>query len=199
MTRGWHMHQSRKRSLALAVAGALALCATEALAAVPPRSVTNSRLNHAAPPLGRLNIGAPVVNTALGSDDARFATTQNGADIVTLCTSAAVAATSPSATTEFCLDSEAVPPHDLLNASSLVSASVPSGDHTWPVISPNRTSVVASFAPAASAGASPAKPDLRPDHPPIPPPVLNIWAPVSANTSGGSGTWSLRSATWTDI
>src|SRR6185312_14226858 len=38
----------------------------------------------------------------------------------------------------------------------------------------------------------------RPDHPPVPRPVRNIWAPLSASAPGGSGTWSLTSATWTN-
>ncbi|HEY9110631.1 MAG TPA: autotransporter-associated beta strand repeat-containing protein, partial [Rhodanobacteraceae bacterium] len=195
------MNRCRKRALTLAVAVALALWAAEVLAAAPPHAIPDSHLDNAlVPPWGRLNSRAPVAAAPIGGQGARFATSRTWAKGVTLCTLTAVAATPPPATTELCLDNGWAPPRDLLNASPLVWASAPVGDSTWSAISPIWTSAVVLSAPAASAEAlSPAEPDLRPDNPPVPPPVLlNIWAPVSASAPGGSGTWSTTSLTWTD-
>src|SRR5690348_5430749 len=197
---GWRMHQSRKRSLASAIAVALALCASQTLAAVQSHGIPDSRPNNASvPPPALTNFRAPVAAAALG-DGTRIAISRAWAETVTLCTRTLLAAAPSFTTTDFCFDSESVPPRDSSNGSPLVSASAPASDSTWLVISPVSTAAaVALFAPAASAGApSPAKPDLRPDHPPVPPPVRNIWAPVSASAPGGSGTWTLTSATWTD-
>ena len=194
------MHQSRKRSLALAVAVALAVYAPEILAAAPSDAIPLSRLDNAvAPPLDGLNIWAPAATVNRGGDETRFAISEIHATDATLCTLAAFAAGLPSTATDLCLDNESAPPHDLLSGSPLISANVPVLDSTRSSISPIPNGVVASFAHAASAAASsPPKPDLRPDHPPVPRPVRNIWAPLSASAPGGSGTWSLTSATWTD-
>jgi len=192
------MHQSRKRSLALAVA--LAVYAPGILAAAPSQAMAGSPFNNAplSPP-GWMDFSAPTAAALLSGNEIRFPISRTSANGVTLCTRATFAAAQRSTATELCFDSESVPPHDLLNASLLVSAAAPASDGTWSTMSPTWTGVVALSAPAASAAASsPAQPDLRPDHPPVPPPVWNIWAPVSASAPGGSGTWTLTSATWTD-
>ena len=194
------MHQGRKCSLAFGVAVAAALCAHGALAATPPHALLASYLDNAlVPSSGRLIVRAPVGTAALGGHDTRLAIKQTRANIATSC-GTFVVALPPSATTEWCLDNESLPPRDPLNASPLFSASAPERDSTWPAISSNWAHAIALSAPVVSAEASlPAEPDLRPDHPPVPPPVRNIWAPISAAAPGGSGTWSLTSATWTDI
>src|SRR6185437_1983920 len=196
------MYQRRESSFALAIAVALASCASGAWAAAPPHAMAESSLgNVSVPPASLLPNGASVATAALGGGEASLAISHTWANVATLCTAAASAvALPPSTKTELCLDDRSVPPRDLLDILPPVSASAPEGDSTWLAISPTWTGAVASFAPAASTEASSRGiPDLRPDNSPIPPPVpVNIWAPASASAPGGSGTWSLTSATWTD-
>ena len=197
------MYQRRESSFALAIAVALALCASGAWAAAPPHAMAESSLGTVSvPPASLLPNGASVATAALGGGDASLAISHTWANIATLCTAAASAvAPPPSTKTELCLDDRSVPQRDLLDILPPVSASAPEGDSTWFATSPTWIGAVASSAPAASTEASSRGiPDLRPDNSPVPPPYwLNIWAPVSASTPGGSGTWSLTSATWTDI
>src|SRR6185437_3100243 len=196
------MYQRRESSFALAIAVALALCASGAWAVAPPHAMTESSLgNVSVPPAGLLHNGASVAMVPVGGGDASLAISHTWANVATLCTAAAFAvAPPPSTKTELCLDDRSVPPRDLLDILPPVSASAPDGDSTWFAISPTWTGAVVLFAPAASTEASSrGMPDLRPDNPPIPPPDWrNIWAPGSASAPGGSGTWSVTSAVWTD-
>lgn len=199
MTRGSRMHRSRKRSLALAVAVALAVYAPEIFAAAPSHAVPDFRLNNAAePPPDRANLWVPIATADLGLCG-RWLDSRGWADDFTSCILAVGAATPQSASTALCFDDGEVPLHDLSGSPPLARTTGP--DVARPTISPTWTHAVASSAPVVSTEtSSSAQPDLRPDNPPVPPLfLLNIWAPVSANAPGGSGTWSLTSNTWTDI
>lgn len=196
------MNRCRKRSLALAVAVAFTLWVPVVFAAAPPSAISGLWLDHGTAPLSDLlNAWAPPWVNGPDGDGTWSAISLIEADAVTSCPSAAFVAKPLSATTESCPDDESVSPRDLSNVLPLVSAGVPDGDSTGSANSLTWTGAVVLSAPAAAVGAaSTATPDPRPDNPPIPPPDWrNIWAPVSAGAPGGSGTWSLASASWTDI
>ena len=196
------MNHCRKCSLALIVAVALALWVPVVFAAAPPSAMPDLWLDHGTAPLSDLlNAWAPLWANGPDGDGTWSAISPTGAKAVTSCPSAAFVATPLSATTESCPDDGSVSPRDLSNALPLVSIGAFGGDNAGTADLPIWTSAVVLSVPAASIAASSAPiPDLRSDNPPIPPPDWrNIWAPVSASAPGGSGIWSLASASWTDI